>query len=830
MSASPPPPPSAPEAAPLRCPTPLNVSTVPTLSSTSSSTTSSPARLATSTSTPAPITPITTTTTTTTTTTSATEGLTTHPIYGSITTPLSTTSSLSSASSSIVSRQSSIRSTSSVVAVPIRKPIRGPPAAYGVCPPTPMSNHLHFSPDSYSNSDSTSMTRNNSSGSNHSAQLVGDNFDSGEPVPSDSDRTGEHFVESHHRYSSTSTPIGFDITPGLRNLVVSDQQTPFPPTPPGPSRSSTARAIVDLGSSPSRPSSQLGTSPASTTTVTQPSPALNPRPTPPSLQIGRRTLDRASSSNLSDQPALRRVDSKDPSSSASVMVVRKTPQDFVFGRTIGQGSYSTVTLVTDKVAPHHQYALKVLDKEHIKREKKIKYVLIERDTLKALDGHPGIVRLYWTFQDAHSLYYVLELAKNGELLKWIKKFGSFSLPSARFYAAQLLSAIEHMHSRGVIHRDLKPENILLDVDMRIKVTDFGTAKLLSDATEPESRAEQPSNSDTPRQRARSFVGTPEYVSPEILSSGKESSRLSDYWGFGCILYQIIAGRPPFQAKTDYLMFQKIIGLEYEFPLGFDEKAKDLVEKLLVVDPTQRLGAAPDGIRAIKSHPFFTSDPAIDFSTIWTVPPPPIETGLVQPKAGLLMNGGVEGMNMQDVDDLLEGFVSDGLDDDDENGSGSALEESEEEEDSTADTSSADKATSNAPRPTTTPDPPHRTKWSLILQPSEAILLTSPILIKRSLIKKKRLLLLTSTDRLLCLKESWDKVTIKHEVWLGKALRGGVDKVGVVGFVKAEREGEKGFVLRTSHATLKFEDPSGGASRWVQELNQAHTQGLQVIIK
>ncbi|ORY76543.1 kinase-like domain-containing protein [Leucosporidium creatinivorum] len=261
-------------------------------------------------------------------------------------------------------------------------------------------------------------------------------------------------------------------------------------------------------------------------------------------------------------------------SASSVTLIRKTVGDFTVGETLGEGSYSTVSLVTDKHPPHRSYALKMLDKDHIKREKKTKYVLIERDTLKTLDGHPGIVRLYWTFQDQRSLYYVLELAKNGELLKWIKKFGSFHLPSARFYAAQILSAVEHMHSKGVIHRDLKPENILLDDKMRVKITDFGTAKLQTTAAKEEEE-------DPSKPRSRSFVGTPEYVSPEILSEKKESSPSSDYWGFGCILFQILAGRPPFQARTEYLMFQKIINLEYEFPLGFPPDAKDLVEKLLV---------------------------------------------------------------------------------------------------------------------------------------------------------------------------------------------------------------------------------------------------------
>ncbi|GAA5992991.1 hypothetical protein JCM10908_000786 [Rhodotorula pacifica] len=284
---------------------------------------------------------------------------------------------------------------------------------------------------------------------------------------------------------------------------------------------------------------------------------------------------------------------------------RRSTEDFEFGDVLGEGSYSTVTLVTTVHPPYRQYALKVLDKEHIKRERKTKYVLIERDTLKALDGHPGIIKLWWTFQDEWSLYYVLEYAENGELLKWIKKFGSFDLRSARYYTAQILSAVEYMHEKGVIHRDLKPENILLDRNMRVKITDFGTAKLLK---QDEIKNGQPLDEPQGRPRARSFVGTPEYVSPEILSEGRESSFSSDFWALGCVLYQILAGRPPFQARTEYLMFQKIINLQYDFPPGFPHHARDLVEKLLVVDPLARLGGDPangNGIEALKSHPFFT---------------------------------------------------------------------------------------------------------------------------------------------------------------------------------------------------------------------------------
>lgn len=135
----------------------------------------------------------------------------------------------------------------------------------------------------------------------------------------------------------------------------------------------------------------------------------------------------------------------------------KRAADFDLGEILGEGSYSTVFLATDKFPPHRQYALKVLDKKHIIKERKVKYVNVEKETLARLDRHPGIVRLYWTFHDERSLYFVLELASKGEILKYIKDYGSFDTVSARFYAAQVICAVHHMHSKGVVHRDLKPE-------------------------------------------------------------------------------------------------------------------------------------------------------------------------------------------------------------------------------------------------------------------------------------------------------------------------------------------------------------------------------------
>lgn len=281
--------------------------------------------------------------------------------------------------------------------------------------------------------------------------------------------------------------------------------------------------------------------------------------------------------------------------------VKKGVRDFSFGRVLGEGSYSTVFLATDRQTLK-EYAIKVLEKRHIIKERKIKYVNIEKDTLNRLTEHPGIVRLYYTFQDENSLYYVLDLCTGGELLGVLKKTGTFDEECTRFFGAQILDSIEYMHSRGVIHRDLKPENVLLDDQLHVKITDFGTARLLTDPRAPPKPPGQESSQRGKEQddnRAASFVGTAEYVSPELLTN-KNACKASDLWAFGCIIYQLLAGRPPFKAGSEYLTFQKIVNLDYEFPSGFPPAARDLVERCLVLDPAQRLA-----IEHIKNHDFFT---------------------------------------------------------------------------------------------------------------------------------------------------------------------------------------------------------------------------------
>ncbi|KXJ22011.1 3-phosphoinositide-dependent protein kinase 1 [Exaiptasia diaphana] len=266
---------------------------------------------------------------------------------------------------------------------------------------------------------------------------------------------------------------------------------------------------------------------------------------------------------------------------------KKRRHDFKFGKILGEGSYSTV-FVAQEIATGKEFAIKVLEKRHMIREKKVPQVQREKEVLSRLN-HPFFVKLYFTFQDKENLYFGLSYAKRGELLPYINKLGSFDESATQFYSAEIISALEHLHGLGIIHRDLKPENILLDENMHIQITDFGTAKILE--------------GDNNKGR-NSFVGTAQYVSPELLND-KRACKSSDIWALGCIIYQLLSGLPPFRAGNEYQIFQKINKLEYEFPSGFPSSPKDLVEKILILDPTKRLGSEEcGGFEDLKGHSFY----------------------------------------------------------------------------------------------------------------------------------------------------------------------------------------------------------------------------------
>ena len=164
---------------------------------------------------------------------------------------------------------------------------------------------------------------------------------------------------------------------------------------------------------------------------------------------------------------------------------------------------------------------------------------------------------------------------------------------AVFYAAVLILALDCLHSHNIIYRDLKPENILLDDDGHIRLTDFGLSKEIRDDGD-----------------IMTICGTPEYLSPEVISHQGDSASLKytkavDYWALGTLLYEMLVGVPPFYNANVMLMYQRILGAPLQFPPGvMSAEAQDFIAHLLIRDPNQRMGAGPNGLEKIKDHPWF----------------------------------------------------------------------------------------------------------------------------------------------------------------------------------------------------------------------------------
>ncbi|CEO94282.1 non-specific serine/threonine protein kinase [Plasmodiophora brassicae] len=262
--------------------------------------------------------------------------------------------------------------------------------------------------------------------------------------------------------------------------------------------------------------------------------------------------------------------------------------DFTVGDQIGEGSYGKVVRATLK-RTGAVYALKILNKGHVLRHGKQAYVMNEKAILMKLD-HPGVIHLIGTFHDAHSLYFVLELASGGELFQQIKSLTRCPESLAQFYVAEIVLILEYIHKNGIIHRDVKPENLLLSEDGHIRLIDFGSARRL----ETRDAADE-------RTRKNSFVGTAEYVPPELLKN-QPIGFAADWWALGCVLYQLLTGRPPFRGETEYLTFQKILAHELEFPDHVSQPARSLITRLLSVDTEERTRG---GFELLKRDEFFS---------------------------------------------------------------------------------------------------------------------------------------------------------------------------------------------------------------------------------
>ncbi|TKX27261.1 serine/threonine-protein kinase-3 [Elsinoe australis] len=262
-------------------------------------------------------------------------------------------------------------------------------------------------------------------------------------------------------------------------------------------------------------------------------------------------------------------------------------EDFELLKVVGKGSFGKVMQV-QKRDTHRIYALKTIRKAHIISRSEVAHTLAERSVLSQINN-PFIVPLKFSFQSPEKLYLVLAFVNGGELFHHLQKEQRFDINRSRFYAAELLCALECLHGFNVIYRDLKPENILLDYTGHIALCDFGLCKL-------DMKDEDKTNT---------FCGTPEYLAPELLH-GSGYTKTVDWWTLGVLLYEMLTGLPPFYDENTNDMYRKILSepLHFPGPEIVPPAARDLLTKLLDRDATKRLGV--NGAAEIKAHPFFHS--------------------------------------------------------------------------------------------------------------------------------------------------------------------------------------------------------------------------------
>jgi serine/threonine protein kinase len=177
----------------------------------------------------------------------------------------------------------------------------------------------------------------------------------------------------------------------------------------------------------------------------------------------------------------------------------------------------------------------------------------------------------------------VDFAQGGELFFLLREEGQLSEKTVKFYIAQIILALEHLHSLGIVYRDLKPENLLLDDDGNILLTDFGLAKMVL--------------------QTNSFCGTPDYIPPEIIEN-KEYTRSVDWWQLGILIYELLVGHTPFFHHNINKMFNAIRTKSLRRNHYLSEDAFDLISKLLKKNPNKRIGNSEDDAKPIKEHPFF----------------------------------------------------------------------------------------------------------------------------------------------------------------------------------------------------------------------------------
>eukprot|EP00656_Telonema_subtile_P003258 TRINITY_DN1148_c0_g1_i1.p1 TRINITY_DN1148_c0_g1~~TRINITY_DN1148_c0_g1_i1.p1 ORF type:complete len:945 (+),score=201.85 TRINITY_DN1148_c0_g1_i1:230-3064(+) len=309
---------------------------------------------------------------------------------------------------------------------------------------------------------------------------------------------------------------------------------------------------------------------------------------------------------------------------------------------ISHGAYGAVVLAKKKVTGDY-FAIKKLKKSHMVRKKQVEHVMRERNILAATNN-PFLVKMYYAFQSQNNLFVVMEFCQGGDLASMLQNLGAFSEEMTKAYTVELVLGLIYLSEQKIVHRDLKPDNILIGADGHIKVTDFGLSygalveHVVGEMDVIEQRGSEMKKAMQQEQqqlsggrrssmaKRYSEVGTPHYLAPEILT-GMGHSYPVDYWALGIMMYEFLYGCPPFDGPDLSTIFYQITSchIEWHDDVEISEEMRDLISKLLVVDPDQRLGSR--SLEDMQGHPVFADvqwDTVLQSEAVFVPEPDDIE--------------------------------------------------------------------------------------------------------------------------------------------------------------------------------------------------------------